>query len=159
MRRAPRDGRSPADGGERKFTIAGERWSAATKWEGNALLINSLVMGADDYTVMDRWTLSRDLQSLTISRQILRGDAQSEGLLVIGGPGVSAPAPIPAPAPAPTPPTVITRRPESSAPSQPPAEREYVVPAGTRVLLSLVNTINTNILARATGCTWRQRFR
>jgi hypothetical protein len=132
----------PLDGGERKFSVAGERWSAATKWEGSALLINSLVMGAHDYTVMDRWTLSRDLQSLTISRQILRGATQSEGLLVYRRPGVSAPAPATAPAPAPSTPVLI-RRPESPAPSQPPAEREYVVPVGTRVLLSLVNTINT----------------
>ena len=132
----------PLDGGERKFTIAGERWSAAAKWEGNALLINSLVMGAYDYTVMDRWTLSRDLQSLTISRQILRGAAQSEGILVYRRPGTQVQAPASAPAP------MLTRRPERTEPPpsaspRPAAEREYVVPAGTRVLLSLVNTINT----------------
>ena len=49
----------PLDGSDRKADVRGERWSSATKWEGSALLVNTLVMGARDYTIMDRWTLAR----------------------------------------------------------------------------------------------------
>src|SRR5215471_20477888 len=35
----------PLDGGDSKYQVGGERWNSATKWEGSALLINTLVMG------------------------------------------------------------------------------------------------------------------
>ena len=126
----------PLDGEDRKYQVAGERWSSASKWEGSALLINSLVMGAQDYTVMDRWLLADGRQSLTITRQILlQGGTQTEGVLVYRRPGAAMTSVKPAQAP------VLTRRPE--APRVTPEEREYVVPAGTRILLSLVNSVNT----------------
>jgi len=72
----------PLDGGESKYRVHGERWSSATKWEGSALLINTLVMGARDYTIMDRWRLSADHRSLSVTRQVIRGSEQAEGVLV-----------------------------------------------------------------------------
>jgi hypothetical protein len=72
----------PLDGGETKYRVNGERWSSATKWEGSALLINTLVMGPRDYTIMDRWRLSSDHRSLSVTRQVVRGSEQVEGTLV-----------------------------------------------------------------------------
>ena len=134
----------PLDGNERKYPVGGETWNSAAKWEGAALLINTLATGSRDYTIMDRWRLSRDLQTLTITRQVLQGGAQSEGMLIYRKPGARLPEP--APAHAATPPAasarVLVRRPEPAA-APAPVEREYVVPAGTHVLLSLVNSVNT----------------
>ena len=42
------------DGKETKYRVAGSTYSSAVKWEGNALLINTLVSGPRDYAVMDR---------------------------------------------------------------------------------------------------------
>ncbi len=104
----------PLDRNERTYPVGGETWNSAAKWEGSALLINTLARGMRDYTIMDRWRLSRDLQSLTINRQILLGGAQSEGVLVYRRPGAlptahasSSPAPASAP--------VLVRRPEPDA--------------------------------------------
>jgi hypothetical protein len=72
----------PLDGGESKYRVHGDRWSSATKWEGSALLINTLVMGSRDYTIMDRWRLSADHRSLSVTRQVIRGSEQAEGVLV-----------------------------------------------------------------------------
>jgi hypothetical protein len=72
----------PLDGTETKYRVQGERWSSATKWEGSALLINTLVMGPRDYTIMDRWRLSADRRSLSVTRQVVRGSEQVEGTIV-----------------------------------------------------------------------------
>jgi type IV secretion system protein VirB10 len=110
----------PLNGTERKSQLASERWNSAAKWEGTALLVNSLVTGSRDYTVMDRWQLSPDHQTLTITRQILRGPIQSDGVLVYRRPGAAA---------------------QASAPLA--ADRQYVVPGGTKILLSLLSSLNT----------------
>jgi hypothetical protein len=52
------------------------------KWEGSALLINTLVSGPSSYTQMDRWKLSRDGLVLTIRRQIVNLHGDSESILV-----------------------------------------------------------------------------
>ena len=59
-----------------------ETRSTAVKWEGSALLINTLVSGSRDYTIMDRWKLSADHSTLTITRHVIRGTQQSEGTLI-----------------------------------------------------------------------------
>jgi hypothetical protein len=41
-------------GGESKYRIGAESMNSVAKWEGNALLINTLVSGPPDYVVMDR---------------------------------------------------------------------------------------------------------
>lgn len=114
--------------------------NSVVKWEGAALLVNTLVSGAQSYTVMDRWRLSADRALLTITRQIVRARGESEGRLVYrraGSPVEEAPAPA-APAPTRSSPILIPR---PAAP--PPSPSEAIVPAGTRVLLELVNTLNT----------------
>jgi hypothetical protein len=53
------------------------------KWEGNALLVNTLVSSRDrSYTVMDRWKMSKDGRTLTIRRQVESLNGESEALLV-----------------------------------------------------------------------------
>src|ERR1039458_5937711 len=54
------------DGSETRKRIGDESRNSVTKWEGSALIVNTLVSGPQDYTVMDRWSLSRDRNTLTI---------------------------------------------------------------------------------------------
>ncbi|SRR5579871_3453501 len=130
------------DGSETRKKVGGESRSTMTKWEGAALLVNTIVSGTQDFTVADRWTLSRDRNTLTIHREISRAGTSPEGVLVYRREGVqavttTAPAP---PAPATPPPNsqpVLARRPE---PGQPPA---VTVPMGTHVLLRLTNELST----------------
>jgi hypothetical protein len=111
----------PLDGSESKYQVRAEKWTSASKWEGPALLINTLVSGPRDYTIMDRWELSRDHAVLSITRQVMQGTVQSEGHLVYRRP-------------------TLERRPEPAAGA---AVREYVVPAGTRILLEMVSSVDT----------------
>jgi type IV secretion system protein VirB10 len=105
------------------------------------------VSGAQDYTVMDRWQLSRDRDTLTIARQVVRANAQVEGTLVFRREG-SFPAPVaprveprPAPglseAPADLPKPALARR------TPPGLAPDITVPMGTRVLLELVGEVST----------------
>jgi hypothetical protein len=117
--------------------------SSRIKWEGAALMINTLLLDRQGHAIMDRWRLSPDRVTLTIERQIVRLGAETEGRLVyrragtrVEEPRVTAPAPAPAP---PLPPPALAPRP---APA-PVAPTEAIVPAGTHVLLELVNTLNT----------------
>src|ERR1051325_2419616 len=48
------------NGAETRYKIRGESMNSIAKWEGAALLVNTLVSGARNYTIMDRWRLSRD---------------------------------------------------------------------------------------------------
>jgi thiol-disulfide isomerase/thioredoxin len=62
-----------------------------TKWEGAALLVNTLVSGAtQDYTIMERWKRSRDGGTLTIHRTIAWRGAERESVLVYEKPGSTA---------------------------------------------------------------------
>jgi hypothetical protein len=141
------------DGKETKYRTGGSTYSSAVKWEGNALLIDTLVSGPRDYTVMDRWRLSRDHATLTITRQVMRGTLQTEGVLVYRGEGWQEPAvrapsepsaaeapPIEAPAGAEVPRPVLLR-PENPSPRPPQAD--VTVPAGTRIALALRNAVDT----------------
>jgi len=133
------------DGSDSRYRIGTESRNSAVKWEGSALLINTLVSGPEAYTLMDRWTLSRDHAVLTITRQIIRGPTQVEGSLVYtreGSRPAATPAPVPAAAPvtAPAPPAAppaLERKPE---PASPP---DVTVPKGTRVLLTLLNDVSS----------------
>jgi type IV secretion system protein VirB10 len=120
------------NGDETKYGIGAETRNSATKWEGSALLVNTLVSGPNDYTVMDRWRLSRDRAMLTITRQIVRRSGTNEYALVYYREGHT-----PAPTAGSTP-TLATRQPAPAA-----ASGEYVVPAGTHILLSLRNAVDT----------------
>jgi hypothetical protein len=145
-------------GGETKYRIGGETHSTAVKWEGAALLVNTLVTGPHDYTVMDRWKLSRDHSTLTITRQVMHGTQQSEGVLVYRAAGWT-PAPMAQPQTqvaqtqvaqtqlpqtqvATETPRPLTIRRQTPPPSRTP-QAEYIVPAGTHLALALRNTVDT----------------
>ncbi len=70
------------DGTETQTRIGDETRSSVVKWEGAALLINTQVLAAQDYTVMDRWQLSGDRSVLTITRQVVRRSGEVEGVMV-----------------------------------------------------------------------------
>jgi type IV secretion system protein VirB10 len=149
------------DGSETRKQLGDETRTSVTKWEGTALLVNTQVTGVRHYTVMDRWEISRSHNTLTITRQVVRADSESEGTLVFRREGASVQAAPPAtppatPPPAPpgeAPPPAGWRQTEQSggtaqqpalatrpAPGAPP---DITVPTGTRVLLSLINEVNT----------------
>ncbi len=129
------------DGSETRKTIGEESRSSIAKWEGAALLIDTQVSGPQDYTVMDRWQLSRDHDILTVTRQVVRATGQVEGTLVFrreGAPTLEAAHPSPPPpARPPDAPRQLATRP---APGLPP---DVTVPSGTHVLLQLIGEVST----------------
>jgi type IV secretion system protein VirB10 len=142
------------DGTETRARIGGDKRNSVAKWEGAALLINTLVSGSSDYTVMDRWKLSRDRSTLTITRQVVQrsGTTEStvvyrrEGLSVREAPANAPPAPAvttvaPAVAPAPTPAPGFG--PVAPKPAQQTATQELLVLAGTHIALTLRNAVDT----------------
>ena len=133
------------DGEDSKYKVGQDSMNSAVKWEGAALLINTLVNGAQSYTVMDRWTLSRDRTQLNIQRQVEGGPQMMEGYLIYrregapGAPPSSTGTAIMEPqggAPLPT----LVRRPET--PTTPPPTA-FTIPAGTHILLTLTNPVST----------------
>jgi len=54
------------DGSETRYRLGAETRSSQVKWEGDALLINTIVTSPQSYTIMDRWALSHDHNVLTI---------------------------------------------------------------------------------------------
>lgn len=131
------------NGSESKYKIGPETRNSVVKWEGAALLINTLVSGPSDYVIMDRWRLNRDFTVLTITRQVEQKGQQTEVVLRYRREG-TAPAPNPPPPP-----------PAESARTTPPPEEpvlakrppappdDIIVRAGTRLPLVLLNTIDT----------------
>jgi len=127
------------DGGDHAQHMGAETWNSAVKWEGAALLINTLVSGAENYTVMDRWELSRDRALLMVTRQVVRGGSTAEGQFYYRRPGgfpPSVPAALAAPTASPES-SGLVRRPD------PAPNAEFVVPKGTHVLLELANRLDT----------------
>jgi hypothetical protein len=128
------------DGDDSKYKIGQETMNSAVKWEGAALLINTLVNGSRSYTMMDRWTLSRDRTQLNIQRQIVSGPMQDEGYLIyrregsMGAPATSTGAAVTEPQPATQ--TTLVRRPEAP---EPPPPAQFTIAQGTHLLLSLTN--------------------
>jgi len=148
------------DGSETRKQIGEESRSSVAKWEGSALLVNTQVSGPRQYTVMDRWEISRSRNTLTITRQMVRANGESEGTLVFRREGahVAAPSPAAPSAATPTapasevPPATGWRQTEPHSDGQQPAlatrpapgaPPDVTVPTGTRVLLSLINELNT----------------
>lgn len=71
------------DGKETVKKSAGFTAKTILKWEGAALLINTIVSGkAKNYTLMDRWKLSRDGKLLTVRRQTVDLYGERESVLV-----------------------------------------------------------------------------
>jgi len=132
----------PLDGHSRKYQTGDLQKSSATKWEGDALLVNTIVSGpSSNYSTFERWSKSRDGNTLTVTRDITRPSGETESELVYVKPqfvyfNAAAIAVDPAPRPSQT---LLTR----PAPPAPPAPNEYIVPAGTHILLRLTNAVNT----------------
>src|SRR5579864_695065 len=82
----------PTGGTPGKFQIGDSHMSAMTKWEGAALITNTLVTGPQNYSVNDRWRLSRDHNLLTIRRQIQGPTVDTEALLVYRSQNAKEPA-------------------------------------------------------------------
>ncbi len=120
----------PLDGRIEKRHAGDSDFSTTTKWEGAALLMNTIVSGPQNYTVMERWTRSRDGNTLTIRRTIVRQRNESESTLVYNRAGSP-------------PPDGTTTRTLVPAQPTPPAPTEFVVEQGTRILLRLTNSVNT----------------
>jgi hypothetical protein len=143
----------PLDGKPEKYRAGDSTLNTVTKWEGDALLVNTLVNGPQSYTIMERWVRSRDGSRLTIKRTIVRNTGESESVLVYENPDivVAVKTPEPASAPPATAPAsqgLAARgwKPaENAAPSE--SEPEYVLEAGTHVLLRLINAVNTKTAA------------
>jgi type IV secretion system protein VirB10 len=129
------------DGSETRKSIGEESRSSIAKWEGAALLINTQVSGPQDYTAMDRWQLSRDHDTLTITRQVVRATGQMEGTLVFrreGAPMTEAARP--AGSPPALPPDMPRQLATRPGPGLPP---DLTVPSGTHVLLQLIGEVST----------------
>jgi type IV secretion system protein VirB10 len=106
------------DGKESRAGDRSKSLNTVAKYEGAALLINTIVNGArGGYTQMDRWQVSRDGTVLTIHREIVRRSGNAETTLVYEKPGRRPPA--------------LER------------EEEYTVEAGTRIPLVLLNSVST----------------
>ena len=104
-----------------KESRAGDRTkslSTIAKFEGSALLINTLVTSPrGNYAQMDRWEVSRDGTVLTIRREIVRRLGNAEATLVYEKPGGRPPA--------------VART------------GDYTVAAGTSIPLVLLNSVST----------------
>jgi type IV secretion system protein VirB10 len=125
------------DGTETKFPIGQGFTSASrTKWEGRALLISSAVSGPRTFSVHDRWTLSRDHNTLRIRRQIVTLHGETESNLVYEREG----AVVSQAAPQEKAPEVIPRQTPKQAAKQ---ELTYTVEAGTKIPLRLINSVST----------------
>ncbi len=71
------------DGHESRDRIADGTMSTMAKWEGAALLINSIVTGRSrSYTRMDRWQVSGNGETLTIHRSVVDRSGEIESVLV-----------------------------------------------------------------------------
>jgi hypothetical protein len=121
-------------GQETRYRLGAELRNSIVKWEGAALLVNTLVSGPRDYTEMDRWRISPDRTMLTISRQTVSNTGTVETRLVYRREGVSVtpragsvPAAVPAP---------LRREP-------PPPATDFLVTAGTHVGLAFRNAVDT----------------
>jgi hypothetical protein len=128
------------DGTQTRIQTGSETSSSIAKWEGAALLVNTQVSGARDYTVMDRWALSDGGATLTITRQVVLKEGQLEGLLVYRR-EASAMSPEPVaraaePVPGPEPARELIKQPA-------PAPSDLVVARGTHIGLALRNALDT----------------
>lgn len=138
------DGKSAAwafdlDGREVRSGLGAERRNTVVKWEGAALLVNTMVTGPADYTVMDRWRMARDGMTLTIVRQVVRASGEREGNLVYRREGSTNDPPPVMPPRQPS----LTPRPAPVRPVAPTAPQQYIVPAGTRIPLTLRNPVDS----------------
>lgn len=71
------------NGKEIAHPIGDATGKSIAKWEGSALMINTIVSSPQrSFTRMDRWKLSRDGKVLTVRRQIVTLQGQIESTLI-----------------------------------------------------------------------------
>jgi type IV secretion system protein VirB10 len=130
------------NGEESRYRIGAEARNSVAKWQGAALLINTLVSGPNNYTEMDRWQLSRDGNVLTIRRQTVSARGTDESSLVYYREGYAPPSP-------PHPPATVSSTPAPRTPApaplrrEPPRQSDYLIATGTHIPLALRNTVDT----------------
>lgn len=129
------------DGAESKYKIKTSSMSSESKWEGSALLINTLVSGPQNYVIEDRWKLSKDHSVLTITRMLRKGSSESEATLVYWNRERVNSVAQDAPSPASPVLKRATQSPEAPREATPPSG--FLVKAGTRIPLALVNSLST----------------
>jgi hypothetical protein len=138
----------PLDKSAVKNRIGEYTVSIATKWEGAALLVNAIVSGPEDYSVDDRWSRSRDGNKLTVERNVVRRSGETESLLTYRIEG-SAPPPVISDSSVSQRPPAVDRQERPAAPVSrlrlpaPAQPSDYVLTAGTRILLRLTNSVDT----------------
>jgi len=149
----------PLDGNSANRRSGDVRFNTVTKWEGAALLVNTLVSGGQNYTLMERWEHSRDGSRLTITRTYSARAGEIESTLVYENTAIAAepeePRALPVPAGGfqragqPVLKGNFRPRPAPGEPSDAArgVEPEYLVPAGTHLLLRLTNSLNTKTAA------------
>ena len=132
----------PLDGRTEKRKSGDISFSTQTKWEGAALLANTLVSGGGkNLTLMERFKLSPNGATLTIRRTQVDSHGESEATLVYEASAAARPSLTQQP---PQPQETSTRPTLASATApRPPAEDEFIVTSGTRVLLHLRNAVDT----------------
>lgn len=132
------------DGSEARAQGGGITVSSKTKWEGRNLLINSIVSGSKNYTRMDRWTLSRDGNTLRVRREIAGANGGIESILVYQREGVvSAAVPANEKLAVPANEEALPRR-TTVRGSEPEVEKAtFVVETGTKIPLKLINSVST----------------
>jgi hypothetical protein len=138
----------PIDGSSKKNQVGDSTWNVASKWEGPALLLNIIVSGPSNYSVFERWAKAPDGNSITVSRTVNRGGNESESVFVYENPKapLGSPAPVrrqvtEARRPAPVEPIRRAQAPATAATAG--QQDEYVVAAGTRVLMRLTSPVDT----------------
>ncbi|MCU1329105.1 MAG: hypothetical protein JWN34_4475, partial [Bryobacterales bacterium] len=142
----------PIDGSSKKNPVGDSTWNVASKWEGPALLLNIIVSGPSNYSLFERWAKASDGNSITVSRTVNRAGSETESVFVYENPK----APLGPPAPvrrqvteskrqAPVEPIRRAQAPETAALTGQAAgqQEEYVVAAGTRVLMRLTSPVDT----------------
>lgn len=137
----------PLDGRTEKRKSGDISYSTQTKWEGAAMLSNTIVAGGGkNHTIMERWKLSSNGATLTIRRTLVDSRGETEALLVYENPSAhpavtrqqAPPTTTTTPAEIPTRPTLaVATRPSTRA------DDDFVVAAGTRMLLHLRNAVDT----------------
>lgn len=126
-----------------KQTVGATGLSTQTKWEGAALVLNSLSTSGRQFSLNERWRLGRDGNMLIIRRVYHAGVGESESTLVYQREGVEritvkVPAASSSASAPPAAVAVIT--------SPRPAPENLMIPSGTRVLLRVNQVISTKVV-------------
>ena len=125
----------PLDGTSQKSRAGESLWNTVSKWEGNALLMNIIVTGPQDYSLFERWIRSGDGR-LTITRTVTRAMGETESEFVYRSDAARQSQQTQTKSTEPSRPPVL-------GPAPQPRPTDYVVASGTRVLMRLTNPVNT----------------